>query len=476
MDRPRTPEVLSQLYRPLCVVRAPIATRSGYGGMSRDIVRHLIEYDKYNVEIHSINWGQTPMNALDVNNPADKMILERIVPEEFPVQPDLYISISIPTEFNPVGKYNIGITAGIETTQASVEWVEAMNRMDVNFVISEHAKAVFDASKYQAHNEQGEQIGVMECLKPIEVLHNCVDTYTYKKINRTQLESSVRDMIDTIPEKFNYMFVGHWLRGDVGQDRKNVGLLIKLFYELFKRTEFENSEYGGRPGLILKTGEVDSSIIDREKILSKINQIKESVELEEGEMLPIVYLVHGDLTDNELNSLYNHDKVKVHITFTKGEGFGRPLLEASLTGKPIIAPGWSGHMDFLNPEQSILLGGELEDIHPSAFYDNIIIEGAKWMSVDPTMAATGQVEAFRNYKPWRAKANRLAKVNKNNFNYKKIRANMWKLLDKYVPEFEEPPEQKMELELNLPSLTKVKEQDPINVPEIKLPKLLKVEK
>ena len=98
------------------------------------------------------------------------------------------------------------------------------------------------------------------------------------------------------------------------------------------------------------------------------------------------------------------------------------------------------------------------------------------MSVDPTMAATGQVEAFRNYKPWRAKANRLAKVNKNNFNYKKIRANMWKLLDKYVPEFEEPPEQKMELELNLPSLTKVKEQDPINVPEIKLPKLLKVEK
>ena len=98
-------------YRPTCVVRAPVATRSGYGGMSRDIVRHLIEYDKYNVEIHSINWGQTPMNALDVNNPADKMILERIVPEEFPVQPDLYISISIPTEFNPVGKYNIGITA-----------------------------------------------------------------------------------------------------------------------------------------------------------------------------------------------------------------------------------------------------------------------------------------------------------------------------------------------------------------------------
>ena len=455
-------------YRPTCVVRAPVSTRSGYGGMSRDIVRHLIEYDKYDVQIHSINWGETPMNALDINKPADKMILERMVPEEFSTQPDLYVSISIPTEFQPVGKYNIGITAGIETTQASVEWVEAMNRMDVNFVISEHAKAVFDASKYQAQNETGENVGTMECLKPIEVLNNCVDTYVYKKLNRSQLESSVKNMIDTIPEKFNFMFVGHWLKGEIGQDRKNVGLLIKLFYELFKREEFEE-----RPGLILKTNEVTSSLLDREVILSKAKQIKDSVELEEGEVLPNVYIVHGDLTDKELNSLYNHDKVKVHITFTKGEGFGRPLLEASLTGKPIIAPGWSGHMDFLNPQQTILLGGELEDIHPSAQWDTIIIEGAKWMSVDPNMAATAMVEALRNYKPWRAKANKLAKANKDNFNYKKIRSNMWKLLDQYVPEFQEPAKK---MELNLPTLTKVGGQSEVNIPKINLPKLMKVEK
>ena len=77
-------------YRPKCVVRAPVATRSGYGEMSRDIVRHLIEYDKYDVEIHSINWGETPMNALDKNEPMDKMILDRIRPEQFQSQPDLY--------------------------------------------------------------------------------------------------------------------------------------------------------------------------------------------------------------------------------------------------------------------------------------------------------------------------------------------------------------------------------------------------
>ena len=95
------------------------------------------------------------------------------------------------------------------------------------------------------------------------------------------------------------------------------------------------------------------------------------------------------------------------------------------------------------------------------------------MSIDPNMAATGMVEAFRNYKPWRAKANKLASANKSNFNYKKIRSNMWKLLDQYVPEFQEPAKK---MELNLPKMTKVGEQPAINIPEIKFPKLIKVEK
>ena len=96
-------------YRPKCVVRAPVATRSGYGEMSRDIVRHLIEYDKYDVEIHSINWGETPMNALDKDDPMDAMILDRIRPEQFQSQPDLYVSISVPLEFRPIGKVTVNV-------------------------------------------------------------------------------------------------------------------------------------------------------------------------------------------------------------------------------------------------------------------------------------------------------------------------------------------------------------------------------
>lgn len=434
-------------YRPKCVVRAPVATQSGYGEMSRDIVRHLIEYDKYDVEIHSINWGMTPMNALNPEVEQDRIILERIRPEQFSEQPDLYISISIPTEFQPIGKYNIGITAGIESTQAHVEWVDAMNRMNVNFVISEHAKAVFLNSKYQQQDRAGNLISIIEAKKPIEVLHNCVDTSVYRKLNPYDLDKSIKTTLDSIDEDYLYLFVGHWLRGDVGHDRKNVGLLIKVFLELFKKSEFVK-----KPALLLKTSGGDYSILDREALLNKIKQIKDSVELEAGDSLPCVYVIHGELTDKEMNSLYNHPKVKTHISLTKGEGFGRPLLEATLSAKPVIAPGWSGHLDFLNKDEAILLGGVMENVHPSVADDKMLLKEASWMKVDINMAANAMIEVYRNYSPWKKNANSLAMKNRERFNYNAIRTKFWQLLDNYVPEFQESPKR---VELKLPQLKKI---------------------
>lgn len=452
-------------YRPSCVVRAPVATASGYGEMSRDIVRHLIEYDKYDVTVHSINWGATPMDQLNPEVEQDKIILDRIVPEKFERQPDIYISISVPTEFMPAGRYNIGITAGIETTQASPEWVDAMNRMDVNFVISEHSKTVFVNSKYSKNDNQGNQIDIIECQKPIEILHNCVDTYVYKKTAVHDIVKSIKDILKDIPEDFCFLFIGHWLKGEFGHDRKSLSLLVHMFYDLFKRKEFEK-----KPALILKTSKGTYSLLDRQEILNHIQTIKDKISLEDGEEFPHIYLLHGDLTDQEMNSLYNHPKVKTHITLTKGEGFGRPLLEASMSGKPIIAPGWSGHVDFLNPKDSLLIGGELKNVHESAAWDKVIITEAKWLYPDVNMAAQAMVETINDYAKWKAGANRLRTKNKDNFNYKKIRKDLWNLMEKYVPEFTEaaPLIETPKSKLQLPKLKKKKQ-------ELKLPKLKKKE-
>lgn len=431
--------------KPVCVVRAPCATRSGYGDMSRDIIRHLIEYGKYDVKVVSVNWGETPMNALDENEPRDKMILDRILTTPLSKQPELFVTITIPTEFETIGKYNIGITAGIETTIASAEWVESCNKMDVVFTISEHSKNVFLSSKFGKRDQQGRDMGTLEIQKPIEVLHNCIDQSIIKKLEyEADVVPTIKNVLSDIPEKFCYLFVGHWLRGDLGEDRKNVGLLVKIFLETFKQVQDKPI-----PALILKTSGGNFSILDKKEILRKIDIIRSTVQLSSGQKLPNIYVLHGELTDVEMNSLYNHPKVKAHVSLTKGEGFGRPLLEASISGKPVIASGWSGHTDFLNQDEAILVGGELKQIHPSSVWDGVLIKESSWFAPDPQQCANALAAVFMNYEQFRKKAHKLGKDNSRKFSYQTIQKRTWELLDKYVPEF---PKQ---VSIVLPKLKKV---------------------
>lgn len=437
--------------KPTCLIFAPAATRSGYGEMSRDIILHFIEYDKFDVRVISAPWGDTPMNALDVNNPKDKLILDRIVSSQITSQPEVFVHIGVPNEARPIGKFNILCTAGIETTVASAQWIEGCNKMDAIFTISEHSKAVFEASKFEIRSQQGIAQGTLQLQKPVEVLHNCIDTTIFGK-NAPQ-DAGMISTLDRIPENFGYLFVGHWLRGDLGEDRKNVGLLIKLFFETFKQVTDKPL-----PALILKTSSAGFSILDREEILSKIEKIKQSVTLEGRQKLPNIYLLHGELTDTEMNTLYNHPKVKAHVSFTKGEGFGRPLLEASVSGKPVIASGWSGHLDFLDKDGAVLVGGELKNVHESAAWDNVIMKEASWFSPDPQQCLNALAAVFFDYNTFKNNAYSLASRNRKMFSYESIQKRTWELLDKYVPEF---PKQ---MQLKLPTLKK-----------IELPKLKKVE-
>lgn len=441
---------MSEETKPLCIIRAPCATRSGYGDMSRDIIRHIIEWDKFDVKVHSVPWGDTPMNALDENDTKDKMITERILKESVNRQPELFIVISVPNEFQPLGKYNIGITAGIETTAASSPWIEGCNRMNLVLTISEHSKRVLENSKYGYNNPDGTQ-GILQLEKPIEILHNCIDTKIFGKNAPT--DSELTSTLNNIEEDFCYLFVGHWLRGEFGEDRKNVAFLIKIFLETFKQIKGQKL-----PALILKTSSAGFSILDREELLVKIEQVKNSVTLEAGQTLPSVYLLHGELTEKQMNTLYNHPKVKVHVSFTKGEGFGRPLLEASVSGKPVIASGWSGHIDFLNKDQALLVGGELKNVHESAAWENVIMKESQWFAPNPQNCVDAFGASFMNYSKFKTLAYDLALKNRKEFAYEAISKKTAELLDKYVPEF---PKQ---VAIQLPKLKKVE-----------LPKLKKVE-
>ena len=157
--------------KPLMLITGPVATRSGYGSHSRDLVRSLIAMDRFDIKINSLRWGNTPMNALDENNPDDKIILERILTtNEMPRQPDVHIQISVPNEFTSLAKYNIGITAGIENTAPKPDWIQGMNRMNMNIVPSKFVKGIFETAVYEEINEQTKQkTGELKSQKPIEV-------------------------------------------------------------------------------------------------------------------------------------------------------------------------------------------------------------------------------------------------------------------------------------------------------------------
>ena len=416
------------------VISCPIDTYSGYGARSRDLVKAIIESDKYDVKILQQRWGGTSWGFIE-NHQEWHFLKPYLLPvgQKLTEQPDIWAQITIPNEFQPIGKYNIGITAGVETTVCAPTWIEGLNKMNLNLVSSNHAKQVFESAQFEIKDKDTQQHkGTLKLEKPIEVIFEGANLDIYNPTAEPCLINF------DIPESFAYLFVGHWMQGDLGEDRKNVGLLVKAFYETFKNKKT-------KPALILKTSSAVTSYMDRDSILKKISQIKNTVN---STNLPNVYVLHGDFTDEEMNSLYNHSKVKAMVSLTKGEGFGRPLLEFTLSKKPLITTNWSGHIDFLNPEFTSLIGGTLTQVHPSAANDWILKE-AQWFSPDHGQIGHFLKDTFENYKNYTDGAKRQAYRSKTEFSWDGMKKLLNTILENNIPEMSKL------VSLNLPKLEKI---------------------
>jgi glycosyltransferase involved in cell wall biosynthesis len=427
--------------KPTLVVSCPIDTYSGYGARARDFVQSIIDLDKYDVKILGQRWGGTRFGYL--KDHGNTSLSSRIIPQ-LTQQPDIWIQITVPNEFQKVGKYNIGVTAGIETTLCDPSWVQGCNNMDLVLVSAQHAKKVFEESKFNMQDNQTGQItGTVDLKTKVEVVFEGADIQKY-----TPLALPVKLDLDSIDEMFCFLTVGHWLPGALGEDRKNIGYTVKAFLETFKNKK-------SAPALILKVqAGSGTSIMDRDEILNRIDAIRKTVK---GK-LPNIYLLHGDISDAEMNELYNHGKVKAMISLTKGEGFGRPLLEFSLVNKPIIASGWSGHIDFLDNQFTKQIGGTLNNVHPSAAVDKMILRESQWFRPDDALVGKALKDVFEDYKAYKELAKRQGHRSRTQFSYEKMRETVDTILTQYIPEF---PKQ---VQLKLPQLKK-----------IELPKLKKIE-
>ena len=422
--------------KPFVVVSCPLDTFSGYGSRSRDVVRALLKSEKYDVKVLSQRWGNTPYGFLDENDPEDKKLLDCIIPSPLQRQPDVWIQITVPNEFQKIGKFSIGITAGIETDICTHQFIEGCNRMDLILGSSQHTIDVFKRTQYDKKDKDGKTQGMVKLETPVDILIEGLDLEKYyhiepKKLPRTELVNS----LSSIEEQFCFLFVGHWLQGSIGEDRKNVGLMLKTFLETFKNKS-------KRPALVMKTMSGPASIMDREEILKRIDAVRKGV----NGTLPNVYLLHGEIEDEDMNHLYNHPKIKAMISLTKGEGFGRPLLEFTQSKKPVIASNWSGHLDFLNSEFASLVPGELKEIHSSAVQKDLLIEKSKWFSPDINFVSLLLKDYVNGYKQYQVNGKRLGYYCKTNFSFDIMQKKLEEVLDKNAPK---------KVEIKLPNIKKI---------------------
>tara|TARA_B100002019_G_scaffold110770_1_gene95276 strand:- start:10457 stop:11641 length:1185 start_codon:yes stop_codon:yes gene_type:complete len=377
------------------ILFAPVYSRSGYGDHSREVVSYLLENKKIELEIIPVSWGKnqdtyyTQKNDLIEN--INKCVITKISEKKY----DVCVTIGMPTEFKNIGNFNIGITAGVETNRVSKQFLHHTNKMDLLIVPSNFTRSVFENTKYidESQNELS-----LTC--EISVVNEYADFVFYND-NDTQ-----NNILSEINEDFCFLSVGQWISSEQDDGgRKNIASLIETFIETFRG-------FDKKPALVLKTNGCNYSIADKLRIQNKIKNIVNSHSHDEN---PNIYLLHGELNNKQLYDLYNNDKVKAFVTHTKGEGFGRPLLEAILSGLPIVCPKFGGYLDFLNDSNSSLINGKLLDVGSN---NSLFCENAKWIHVDVKKSSKAMIDVFENYNHHKEKVSKSIGNIKENFSKK----------------------------------------------------------
>ena len=380
---------------------APITTCSGYGEKARDFSRFLLsEFKNDNLDILSTRWGDCSLECLG-DSDTSKLISQKILLNQPQQEVDIAFHMSLPNEFKQFGKFNIGLTSGIETDLCCDDFIHGCNRMNLVLVPSKFTRDTI----LNTSSERG-----IKCNTPIEVVfEGCGDD-----IIKSQEGTTHNTQVDDIKEDFCFLSVGQWTEQT---DRKNFTCLIESFCKSFQNTN-------NPPALILKTSGTSYCIKDQLELEKRIHSIASAYNKR-----PPIYLLYGNLTTSELHELYSHKKVKCLITLTHGEGFGRPLLEASMNGLPIIASKWSGHLDFLTEKYTKLVPGEIKKCD---FLSDYTHTNANWFYVDKNKVNMALHDMVNRYEIHKKRANKLMSINLKKFTLDAMAQRYSEILKKYI--------------------------------------------
>ena len=373
------------------LVKGPALSLSGYGEQARFALRCLREHeDKFDIYLANIPWGKTGWTIEESEE--TQWLTELMAKTHGYIQQkgpfDISIQVTIPNEFEKIAPVNIGYTAGIETTKVAPQWIDKARLMDKIIVVSNHSKQVFDLTEYKLQHPQTGQVIDFKNSTPIEVVH-----FPVKKVEPKQLDLDLQT-------DFNFLSVVQW------GPRKNAEATITSFYE-----EFKNDE---NVGLVMKVNQAKNCIMDRMVCERRLESIKKNY----SDAKCKVYLLHGNMTEQEMAGLYRHPKIKAIVSTTHGEGFGLPLFEAVCAGLPVIAPKWSGHVDFLMApvkedgkermrNHFTPIDFDLLTVNKEAVWEGVIQADAQWCHVKTSSVKDAMRNVFKNLPTPVAKAKKL---------------------------------------------------------------------
>jgi len=386
------------------VLKGPVLSQSGYGEQARFALRCLrSREDIFDIYVIPTNWGQTGWvsEANEERTWTDNRIAQTHIFTQQGGQFDMSLQVTIPNEWEKLAPINIGYTAGIETTKVAPVWLQKANEMDRVIVVSNHSKDVFENTTYQGQNSQTGQPVHLACQTPIEVVNYPVRNFKKQKLNLK------------LDYDFNYLAISQW------GPRKNFDNLVKWFLE-------EN--FDQEVGLVLKTSVKNNSIIDREHTGSRLKSLLNRFGGDNCKCK--IYLVHGDLTPEEMNGLYQHSKIKALVSTAHGEGYGLPLFEAAYNGLPVVVSGWSGHCDFLYMPDGRRKGKkkpmfasveyDLQNVQKEAVWDNVVQADSQWAFPREGSFKRRLREVRSEYSRFKRNAKKLQKYLVENFTEEEI--------------------------------------------------------
>lgn len=327
------------------VLRAPVFSQSGYGAHSKDIAMALWNSQKFNVSILPTGWGgaSTSTEGMTLK---EKEALEYMCNNKLHQGvPFIFAHVGLPTEFQKIGNFNIGITAGLESDSITQEWVNSCNTMDLVIVSSNVVKDIFIRSGVTSR---------------VEAIEEGVDISIFND------KPLVEDLFPAIDTSHNLLAIGQWLPGRFGEDRKGIGILIDTFLKTFKDDK--------NVGLVLKTYITNNSSVD----FYRLRKLLKDTIASHDRKTANIYLVHGNLTTEQLISLYKHPRINGFVSLTSGEGWGRGIAEAIACDLPVAVTGWGGHMHYSNPRYMKLIEYSLKPVSLSAVQSGFFTPDMIW--------------------------------------------------------------------------------------------------